>query len=76
MTGVYLAFPYAEVARTIREVMPKARRIGTLFSPGELNSVIARHRFEDALKKQGLSLESKPVNAASEVSDAALALCR
>ena len=72
VTGVYLAFPYAEVARAIREVLPRARRVGTLFTPGELNSVVARQRFEDALKKQGLSLESTPVNAPSEVSDAAL----
>ncbi len=76
MTGVYLAFPYAEVARAIREVMPGARRVGSLFSPGELNSVIARQRFEGVLKEQGLSLESKPVNAPSEVFDAALELCQ
>ena len=38
--------------------------------------MLARQRFEDALKKQGLALESTPVNAASEVSDAALALCQ
>jgi ABC-type uncharacterized transport system substrate-binding protein len=76
VTGVYLAFPYAEVASAIREVMPRARRVGTLFTPGELNSVIARQRFEDALKKEGLSIESKPVNAPSEVTDAAFALCQ
>ncbi len=76
VTGVYLAFPYADVARTIREVLPLARRVGTLFSPGEVNSVIARQRFEDALKELGLSLVSMPVNAPSDVSDAALALCQ
>jgi ABC-type uncharacterized transport system substrate-binding protein len=76
VTGVYLAFPYADVARAIRDVLPRARRVGTLYSPGELNSVIARQRFDDALKELGLSLESAPVNAPSEVSDAALALCQ
>jgi ABC-type uncharacterized transport system substrate-binding protein len=76
VTGVYLDFPYAEVARTIREVLPRAQRVGTLFTPGELNSVIARQRFENALKAQGLSIVSTPVNAPSEVSDAALALCQ
>ncbi len=76
VTGVYLAFPYADVARSIRDVMPKARRVGTLYSPGELNSVIARQRYEDALKELGLSLESTPVNAPPEVSDAALSLCQ
>jgi ABC-type uncharacterized transport system substrate-binding protein len=76
VTGAYLAFPYTEVAHTIREVLPGARRVGTLFTPSELNSVIARQRFEDSLKTQGLALESKPVNNSSEASDAALALCQ
>jgi ABC-type uncharacterized transport system substrate-binding protein len=76
VTGVYLGFPYAEVGRTIREVLPRAKRVGTLYTPSELNSVVARQRFEDALTKQGLSLESKPINAPSEVSDAALSLCQ
>ena len=34
VTGAYLAFPYAAMARTVREVLPRARRVGTLFSPG------------------------------------------
>jgi ABC-type uncharacterized transport system substrate-binding protein len=76
VTGVYLAFPYVEVARTIRELLPDAMRVGTLFTPGELNSVVARQRFESALKTERLALESKPVNAPAEVSDAALALCQ
>ena len=53
VTGVYLAFPYAEVARTIREVLPGARRVGTLFSPGELNSALARDRFEECSQETG-----------------------
>ena len=76
VTGVYLAFPYAEVARSIREVLPRARRVGTLFTPSELNSVIARERFQHALEKERLVLESKPVTAPSEVNDATLALCQ
>ncbi|MDR3638411.1 MAG: ABC transporter substrate-binding protein, partial [Isosphaeraceae bacterium] len=76
VTGVYLDFPYAEVVRTIREILPAARRVGTLFTPGEVNSVVARQRFEQALAKEGLQLVSVPVNAATEVSDAALNLCQ
>ena len=76
VTGVYLAFPYAEMVRSIREVLPGARRIGTLFTPGEVNSVVARGRFERALNQEGLELVSVPVNAATEVSEAALNVCR
>jgi ABC-type uncharacterized transport system substrate-binding protein len=76
VTGVYLEFPYAELVRTIREVLPGARRVGTLFTPGEVNSVVARRRFEGALTKGGLELVSLPVDAAAEVSEAALNLCQ
>ena len=76
VTGAYLAFPYAAMARTIREVVPQARRVGTLFTPGEVNSVLARQRFEGPLKGEGLELVSVPVNSPTEVSEAALSLCQ
>jgi ABC-type uncharacterized transport system substrate-binding protein len=74
--GAYLAFPYAPMARAVREVLPRARRVGTLFAPGEVNSVLARQRFEEPLKSEGLELVSLPVNGPTEVSDAALTLCQ
>jgi ABC-type uncharacterized transport system substrate-binding protein len=76
VTGAYLAFPYAAMARTIREVVPQARKVGTLFTPGEINSVLARQRFEEPLKGEGLVLVSVPVNSSTEVSEAALSLCQ
>jgi ABC-type uncharacterized transport system substrate-binding protein len=76
VTGAYLAYPYAEMARTVRAVFPKARRIGTLFVPGEVNSVLARQRFEEVVKREGLELASVPINGPTEVSDAALTLCQ
>jgi ABC-type uncharacterized transport system substrate-binding protein len=76
VSGVYLDFHYAEMVETIRQVLPGARRVGSLFTPGEVNSVVARDHFEEALRKGRLELVCLPVNAGSEVSDAALALCR
>jgi ABC-type uncharacterized transport system substrate-binding protein len=76
VTGVYLAFPYEAMARTVRYVLPRARRAGTLFTPGEVNSVVSRERFEAALESEGLELLSLPINGPTEVSDAALALCQ
>jgi ABC-type uncharacterized transport system substrate-binding protein len=76
VTGAYLAYPYAAMARTAREVFPRARRVGTLFTPGEINSILARQRFEEPLKVEGLELVSLPVNGPSEVSEAALTLCQ
>jgi ABC-type uncharacterized transport system substrate-binding protein len=76
VTGAYLTYPYAEMAHTVREVWPRARRVGTLFSPGEVNSALARRRFVEPLRSEGLELVSLPVNGPSEVSDAALTLCQ
>ncbi len=76
ITGAYLAYPYAPMARALREILPAARRVGTLFAPGEVNSVLARDRFKEPLKAEGLELKSVPVSGPSEVSDAALALCQ
>jgi ABC-type uncharacterized transport system substrate-binding protein len=76
VTGAYLAFPYAAMSRTIREVVPQAKKVGTLFTPGEVNSVLARQRFEGPLKGEGLELVSVPVNSPTEVSEAALSLCQ
>ena len=76
MTGVYLEFPYAPMAQQVRAIFPTARRVGTLFAPGEINSVLARQRFGEVLKDAGLDLVSLPVNGPSEVSDAALTLCQ
>jgi ABC-type uncharacterized transport system substrate-binding protein len=76
VTGVYLIYPYAAMVRTIREILPRARRVGSLFTPGEVNSVLARDGFVGPLKAEGLELVSLPINAPAEVSDAALALCQ
>src|SRR5262249_32084200 len=42
VTGIYLDYHYPEMVRTIREVLPQARRVGSLFTPGEVNSTVAR----------------------------------
>jgi ABC-type uncharacterized transport system substrate-binding protein len=76
VTGAFLDFPYSAMAQTIRELAPTARRIGTLFTPGELNSALARQRLEKMFKGEGLELVSLPVNSPSEVSDAALGVCQ
>jgi ABC-type uncharacterized transport system substrate-binding protein len=76
ITGRYLGYPYAEMARVVRTVLPSARKVGTLFSPGEINSAVARERFQVPLRAEGLELVSLPVNGPTEVSDAALSLCQ
>ena len=76
VTGVYLGYPYLAMVQTIRQVLPKARRVGTLFTPGEINSVLAQKGFVAPLKAAGLELVSLPVNGPTEVADAALSVCQ
>ena len=70
VTGTYLDFPFDAVARSIQEIIPNAKRVGTLYTPGELNSVISRDRFTKALKGVNLELVSASITSASDVIEA------
>jgi ABC-type uncharacterized transport system substrate-binding protein len=76
VTGAYLYYPVVPMTRQVLAVFPKARRVGTLFAPGEINSVLGQQQFAQALKDAGLELVSVPVNGPSDVGEAALALCQ
>jgi ABC-type uncharacterized transport system substrate-binding protein len=58
----------------LKECLPRVKRVGTLFTPGEVNSVFNRDLLETSLRGRGVELVSVPVNAPSEAADAALAL--
>jgi ABC-type uncharacterized transport system substrate-binding protein len=58
----------------IKRVVPKARRVGILFSPGEPLSVGLKDRMTTAAKKAGLAVEAVPINSVSEGTEAASAL--
>ena len=74
VTGVSTMADFKEMVRTIRECLPDARRIGTLFNPGEANSVILKEAMESEFEKEGLELVVAPVLAASDLVDATTAL--
>ncbi len=74
MTGVYVNSPFQKMIDIIRQCFPKARRIGTLFSPGESNSVYIKDVFTDFVRKNDLEIVTVPVNTSVEVSEAAESL--
>jgi putative tryptophan/tyrosine transport system substrate-binding protein len=78
ITGVYSpGFGDPEQTRRvglIKRVVPKARRVGILFSPGEPLSVGLKDRMTAAAKKAGLAVEAVPINNVSEGTEAASAL--
>ena len=74
VTGVYLPGAYDEMVALIREVLPQARVLGTLYVPSEVNTVYHRDQFGEAARKAGLEFVTVAANTASEVADAALSL--
>ena len=75
VTGVPTQSPYDDLIDAVRACLPQARRIGTLFVPGEVNSVSNKDRMAAAARRAGLELVALPVNSSTEMPDAALALC-
>ena len=79
VTGVYSpGFGDPEQTRRvalIRRIVPKARRIGILFSPNEALSVSFKDRLTKAARQAGLQVAAAPVNDLNGVGDATRALC-
>jgi ABC-type uncharacterized transport system substrate-binding protein len=74
VTGVPNAAAFDDLLALIRECMPRAHRLGTLFVPAEANSEYSKRQVEAAAPRFGFELTSVPVNSSAEVSDATLAL--
>jgi ABC-type uncharacterized transport system substrate-binding protein len=79
VTGVYSpGFGDPEQTRRvelIRRIVPKARRLGILFSPREALSVTFKDRLTTAAQHAGLQVRTAPVNDLNEVGDATRSLC-
>jgi ABC-type uncharacterized transport system substrate-binding protein len=75
VTGAYIPAPHEEALALLKQFLPNARRLGTLFTPAEVNSEFYKSELERISAQQGFYLEAVGVSTSSEVSDAALALC-
>ena len=75
LTGVYTLGPYREIAELLRAHFPQIKRVGTLFCPGEANSVANKDLFVREANRCGLTVETVPANTPGDLPDAALALC-
>jgi ABC-type uncharacterized transport system substrate-binding protein len=75
VTGVYFRTDMDEMISLVKEFMPNAKRLGTLFVPAEVNSVVMKDLLVEAMRKQGMEAELMGVSSSTEVADAALALC-
>ncbi|MFI5208868.1 MAG: ABC transporter substrate-binding protein [Gemmatimonadales bacterium] len=78
ITGVYSpGFGDPEQARRlalILKVVPKAKRLGILFSPGEPLSVNLKDKMTTVADKAGLTVVAMPINSVAEGTEATTAL--
>jgi len=60
--------------KQLKTILPDVKKIGTLFTPGEVNSVNNMNDLKKYANAAGIELITVPVNATSEITDATLAL--
>lgn len=70
VTGISTMGDYQGMAAIIRQILPQTKRIGTLYSPGELNSVRNMEELKKYTAQEGIELFTTPVNSTSETADA------
>jgi len=74
ITGISTMGDYEGMIKLVKQILPETKRIGTIFSPGEVNSVKNMNTLKEYAEKAGLELITSPVNSSSEIADATLAL--
>ena len=74
ITGVSDLPPVKEQVSLIQEILPKAKRVGTLYNPGESNSLAVLKIFEQNVRKKGMTLVRATASNMVEVTAAARSL--
>lgn len=74
VTGVYVMSPFEEMVALLKENFPAYKKVGTLFVPAEVNSVLYKERFTQVARKEGIEVVAFPGNTSAEVADAAIAV--
>jgi ABC-type uncharacterized transport system substrate-binding protein len=74
VTGISSMSDFDGMMRVLKECLPRARTVGTLFVPSEVNSVCYKDALDKAAAKAGLKLIAMPVFTPAEVPTAAAAL--
>ena len=73
--GVSVEADFKGLLDLLQATMPNAKRIGTLYTPSEINSVVYKEELTELAKQRGLVLEAVPAYQSSEVLNAAEVLC-
>ena len=76
VTGITTRSPFEGMAKVLRVTIPSVRRVGTLFTPSEVNSLVYMKALKEALKAENIELATVPVTSTTETVEATTALCR
>jgi len=74
ITGISTMSPFEDLVILVMESMPGIKKIGTVFTPGEINSVSYMEELDKTARRHGLTLVTSPANSTSEVTEAAASL--
>ncbi|UJF24425.1 ABC transporter substrate-binding protein [Suttonella sp. R2A3] len=74
ITGVTDAIALDKQIAMIQQIVPEAKNIGTVFNPGEANSVATNTKIKAFFEDKGLTLVEAPATKSSEVLAAARSL--
>lgn len=74
LTGVSTMSDFKGMVAMVKDFIPGISTIGTIYTPGEVNSVAYKEALEREAVAAGLTLIAVPANSATEVADAALSI--
>jgi len=74
ITGISTMGDYQGGLQLFRQLIPGLKTVGTLYTPGEVNSVVNFKAFTALAKNMGIEVIGVPVSNSSDVADAALTL--
>lgn len=74
VTGASDRVPLEKGIEMLKQILPNAKTIGTVYNPGEVNSETAVKELDEVLKNQDMKLVKAPATKTAEVLDAARSL--
>lgn len=74
VTGISTMGDYPGMIDLIKLILPDAKKIGTLYTPGEINSVRNMEDLKKNAEAAGIELVSVPLTSSAEAADAAMSL--
>ncbi|MCX8159321.1 MAG: ABC transporter substrate-binding protein [Candidatus Saccharicenans sp.] len=76
VTGVCSTAPIRQVLELIHRALPAARRVGTVWTPSEINSEYYFQLMKESADEMGLEIIGQPIGGAGDIVQAVQALIR